>query len=181
MTNEKRQALLERLVGHLLLKNREMRVLKFYTPEVIEGREVLVWLERLTPENHNALEAFMAEYGRRDFGFVRAGKDNHVLILGAKAPVQVKGKDGVSEFTRRDLWRTGRIHHNGTTYTYRAKIHDVGSQYGIKGGRISKLQIAVYATEKTILHYDRGWDIRPTTANAKAVLKAILAAYPNKA
>ena len=178
MTNDKRQALLERLVGHLLLKNRNMKVLTFCDTAVIEGREALLWLEHLTPENHNALEAFMAEHGRRDFGFVKGGKDNHVIILGAKAPAQVKGNDGVSEFTHRDLWRTGQIHHNGTTYTFKAKVHDVGSQHGIRGGRISKLQIAVYATEKTILHYDRGWDIRPTTANAKAVLKAILAAYP---
>ncbi|WP_035790413.1 DUF7678 domain-containing protein [Butyrivibrio sp. FC2001] len=40
-----------------------------------------------------------------------------------------------------------------------AKVYDEGSEYGINGGRISKLSIKIGG--KTTLSYDRGWDIEP--------------------
>ncbi len=39
------------------------------------------------------------------------------------------------------------------------KHYDEGSEYGIKGGRISKLTIRKDGRE--LLNYDRGWDIKP--------------------
>ena len=180
MTNEQ-QDLLERLLGSLLLKSRDLKVTTYDRPEVIDGREVLLRLDDLSIEGLEALEDTMAEHGGADFGFAantEACDKDHILILGAKATEQTRGKDGTSETTCRDLWRFGRIRHDGTTYTFTAKVYDVGSQYGIKGGRISKLQVNEMVTKKVILRYDRGWDIRPSTANAKAVLKDILAAYP---
>ena len=182
MTNTpEQQALLERLLGRLLLKSRAVKVTTYDCPEVINGREVLLRLDDLSIEGLEALEDTMAEHGGADFGFAantEAYDKDHILILEAEATEQTRGENGTSETSRSDLWRFGRIRHDGTTYTFEAKVYDVGSQYGIKGGRISKLQVKELVTKKTILHYDRGWDIRPTTANAKAVLKAILAAYP---
>ena len=40
-----------------------------------------------------------------------------------------------------------------------AKVYDEGSEYGINGGRISKLTIKIDGV--TTLCYDRGWDIEP--------------------
>jgi len=55
------------------------------------------------------------------------------------------------------------------------KKFDEGSQYGINGGKISKLFIQ--ESNKNILAcYDRGWDIKPH-AEAKEILEKILEAY----
>ncbi len=71
----------------------------------------------------------------------------------------------------------GILRHQGTTYTFEAKVYDNVSRYGIKGGRISKLCVKEKVSQKPILNYDRGWDIRPNTATAKELVAAILAFY----
>ena len=42
---------------------------------------------------------------------------------------------------------------------YQVKAFDKGSEYGINGGKISKLWIRLDG--KIIASYDRGWDIKP--------------------
>ena len=39
------------------------------------------------------------------------------------------------------------------------KSFDEGSEFGIDGGKISKLQILINGS--TVVNYDRGWDIEP--------------------
>ena len=56
---------------------------------------------------------------------------------------------------------------------YWAKVYDEGSEYGIDGGRISKLQIRIDGV--TVVNYDRGWDIKPDENDeAAAIALAIL-------
>ena len=69
------------------------------------------------------------------------------------------------------------VGHNGTTYTYEAKVYEVGGRYGIKGGRISKLFIKERLSQKPVLRYDRGWKMRLQTASAKNLVTAMLAFY----
>ena len=38
---------------------------------------------------------------------------------------------------------------------------EFGSQWGINGGRISKLEIRRKSTKEVMANYDRGWDIEP--------------------
>ncbi len=61
------------------------------------------------------------------------------------------------------LWKEGAIGVpvNGETKIahYWAKVYDEGSEYGIDGGRISKLQIRIDG--QTVVSYDRGWDVKP--------------------
>ena len=52
---------------------------------------------------------------------------------------------------------------------YWAKVYDEGSEFGIDGGRISKLMITI--DKKTVVNYDRGWDIKPDE-NDKATMIA---------
>ena len=54
------------------------------------------------------------------------------------------------------MWTKGTI--NG--YDYSIKHFEEGSEYGINGGRISKLDIR--RDGKIFVNYDRGWDIKPT-------------------
>ncbi len=42
---------------------------------------------------------------------------------------------------------------------YWAKVYEEGSEYGINGGKISKLSIQIDG--KTVVNYERGWDIEP--------------------
>ena len=42
---------------------------------------------------------------------------------------------------------------------YQVKAFDKGSEYGINGGKISKLWIRLDG--KVIASYERGWDIKP--------------------
>lgn len=67
-------------------------------------------------------------------------------------------------------------------YRFQAKIFDEGSEYGINGGRVSKLCVwdeELRAKKQgiwsaTIVNFDRGWDIKPKTAAHKAILSALL-------
>lgn len=69
------------------------------------------------------------------------------------------------------MWATGTI----DGYTFHVKHFEEGSDYGINGGRISKLDIK--KDNKYFANYDRGWDIKVTDAGARAVLKELLKRY----
>ena len=68
------------------------------------------------------------------------------------------------------MWRYGYTE-NGAEYC--AKVYDEGSRYGIGGGRISKLQLKD-ENGKTVVNYDRGWDIKPKTIQEEAAVETIL-------
>lgn len=62
------------------------------------------------------------------------------------------------------------------TYTYWLKFYNEGSEWGIDGGRISKLEVKDSAG-RTVINYDRGWDIEPKSALEKVALQAITNLY----
>lgn len=47
--------------------------------------------------------------------------------------------------------------------------------YGINGGRISKLEIRI--GDEKVAHYDRGWDLHPTCKEAEMALSILLHEY----
>ena len=59
------------------------------------------------------------------------------------------------------MWSKGSIEIDSTEVQYWTKHFEEGSEWGIDGGRISKLECR--ANGKTILSYDRGWDMEPET------------------
>ncbi len=73
-------------------------------------------------------------------------------------------------------WSLGSAEVEGKTYRIDIKWFDEPSMFGIRGGRVSKLYVAA-AGEGTVINYDRGWDVRPRTAEAKAILKAVLGEF----
>ena len=63
-----------------------------------------------------------------------------------------------------------------------AKVFATQSTFGIKDGRISKLQICDtsqehWGFEGCYVNYDRGWDIRPTDPEALEFLNGLLEAF----
>ena len=55
------------------------------------------------------------------------------------------------------LWREGALKVYNSSFHYWAKVYDEGSEYGIDGGRVSKLIIK--RDGETVCNYDRGWDM----------------------
>ena len=70
-------------------------------------------------------------------------------------------------------WTLGRATVNGKTYKIQMVRFDEPSQYGIRRGHISKLWVSE-TDHEAIINYDRGWDVRPKTETAKAILAAII-------
>ena len=57
------------------------------------------------------------------------------------------------------------------------KHYETGSEFGIDGGRISKLMVKDMDTQRIVINYDRGWDVKPVTECEKAALDVLKARY----
>ena len=73
------------------------------------------------------------------------------------------------------MWREGTIINNKKGYRYWVKHFDEGSQFGIDGGRISKLMIR--RSGETVCNYDRGWDIKPVDEDTEFALAILMKDY----
>lgn len=69
-------------------------------------------------------------------------------------------------------WKEAIIENKGKNYKVTFKQFEEGSEFGINGGRISKLTINL--GKEKVANYDRGWDIEPTDEDTKAVLELLL-------
>jgi len=75
-------------------------------------------------------------------------------------------------------WTRGTVRlANGRTFRFDAKHYAEPSEYGIGGGRISKLSVRTAVRLATVVNYDRGWDVEPRTADHRAVLSALVERY----
>lgn len=74
-------------------------------------------------------------------------------------------------------WTFAAAEIGGKRFTIQFVRFDDPSQFGIDGGRISKLWVRDEQLYKTVANYDRGWDIRPATAEAKAIVRKVKQEY----
>lgn len=74
--------------------------------------------------------------------------------------------------TGNGLWHEGTLYVCGEIYHYSMKQYEDGSEFGIDGGRISKLTMT--RGGKTVCHYERGWDIKPSDPGAELALDILL-------
>lgn len=70
------------------------------------------------------------------------------------------------------MWKEGTVSVNGEIFHYWMKQYEEGSEFGINGGRISKLTIKRSGRE--VYNYDRGEDIAPIDKNTETALAIIL-------
>ena len=77
----------------------------------------------------------------------------------------------------RDFWLEGAVNRY-PGYTFRAKVYDAGSEFGIEQGRISKLQ--VWRGDREVMSYERAWDQPPASRRDRKVLQEILAGFPDR-
>lgn len=73
------------------------------------------------------------------------------------------------------MWTTGNILAEGTVVAYTVKHFEEGSDFGIEGGRISKLSLKVNG--KITANYDKGWDVRPEDKISQAAYEILLKKY----
>jgi hypothetical protein len=73
-----------------------------------------------------------------------------------------------------DHWISGRV----DGYTFHAKVYDVGSDYGIDQGRISKLEVKHKGEQ--VMYYDRGWVEIPKTTKDYQALREIVKSFPEE-
>ena len=70
------------------------------------------------------------------------------------------------------MWKTGAMLIKGKVYKYQVKVYEVGSEFGIDGGKISKALISLDG--KAVVNYDRGWDIEPVDEGAEIALAILI-------
>lgn len=65
----------------------------------------------------------------------------------------------------------------GHNLVYEVKHYEEGSEFGINGGKISKLFIKDLTTDEELVGYDRGWDRQPNNAIAREAYTQLLRMY----
>lgn len=71
------------------------------------------------------------------------------------------------------MWSEGYVNIGNNTFTYYAKHYEEPSEdYGIDGGRISKLMLQ--RAGETVYNYDRGLDLAPIDNVTKEALEEVL-------
>ena len=73
------------------------------------------------------------------------------------------------------MWKEGTILISGKGYRYWVKNYEEGSQFGIDGGRISKLMIK--RGGEIVCNYDRGWDVEAVDEDTEFALAILLKDY----
>ena len=87
-------------------------------------------------------------------------------------------KTRITEKTQNGNWTSGTVKlANGRTFRFQVKSFDEPSEFGIDGGRVSKLWVVTATRLVTAVNYDRGWDVKPQTSDHKAVYAALLKRY----
>lgn len=70
------------------------------------------------------------------------------------------------------MWKEGSIRVYGDIFHYWMKQYSKGSQYGINGGRISKLMLK--RNGEVVYNYDRGEDVAPADETTELALALLL-------
>ena len=95
-----------------------------------------------------------------------------IVMLDIKASTEDSAEVKITK--EKDNWQIGTVSlpNSDSKVTFEAKVYDSPSKFGINNGRISKLFIKIDGKE--VCNYERGWDKKPSTADAKTAYKDIL-------
>ena len=70
------------------------------------------------------------------------------------------------------MWKEGALRVNESTFHYWMKVFEEVSQFGIDGGRVSKLMLK--RNNEVVCNYDRDWDIKPVDSDTELALAILL-------
>jgi len=75
------------------------------------------------------------------------------------------------------MWKEGSVRVNHSFFHYWVKVYETGSEFGIDGGKVSKLMLK--RSGEIVANYDRGWDIRPVDEDTEYAVQIILKSENN--
>jgi hypothetical protein len=70
------------------------------------------------------------------------------------------------------MWKEGSLKVYDSIFRYWLKQYNESSQFGIDGGRISKLTLKRDGT--IVANYDRGWDVNPADSDTLLAVDILL-------
>ena len=70
------------------------------------------------------------------------------------------------------MWNEGGLKVKNSIFHYWMKVYEEPSQFGIDGGKISKLMLK--RKGKIVCNYDRGWDIEPADEDTHIALAILM-------
>ena len=70
------------------------------------------------------------------------------------------------------MWKEGSLKIHDSIFHYWMKVYEEGSQFGINGGKVSKLMLK--RNDKVVCNYDRGWDIEPADPDTQLAVEILL-------
>ena len=70
------------------------------------------------------------------------------------------------------MWKEGSLKVHDSIFHYWMKVYDEASQFGIDGGKVSKLMLK--RNGAIVANYDRGWDIEPTDPDTQLAVELLL-------
>lgn len=70
------------------------------------------------------------------------------------------------------MWKEGSLKIYDNIFHYWMKVYEEGSEFGIEGGKISKLMLK--RSGVIVCNYDRGWDVMPTDPETQLALELLL-------
>jgi len=70
------------------------------------------------------------------------------------------------------MWKDGSIKVNNSIFHYWIKVFETGSEFGIDGGKVSKMMMK--RDGEVVMNYDRSWDVRPVDKDTKLAMQIIL-------
>ena len=73
------------------------------------------------------------------------------------------------------MWTEGSLRVRNSTFHYWVKHYEEPSEYGIKGGRISKLMLR--RSGEIVYNYDRGLDVKAKDEDTETALAILLKEY----
>ena len=70
------------------------------------------------------------------------------------------------------MWKEGSLKVHDSIFHYWMKVYEEGSQFGIDGGKISKLTLKRGGA--IVANYDRGWGIKPADTDTQLAVDILL-------
>ena len=70
------------------------------------------------------------------------------------------------------MWKEGSLKVHDSIFHFWMKQYEEGSEFGIEGGRISKLRLK--RGDSVVANYDRGWDVEPADPDTKLAVEILL-------
>ena len=70
------------------------------------------------------------------------------------------------------MWKEVSLKVYNSIFHYWLKVYDDGSQFGIDGGKVSKLMLK--RNGEIVANYDRGWDTKPADPDTQLAVDILL-------